>query len=90
MALYMDIHTRVNGMAAAGVVRAHQRNPEAHASYGVSYQRHWYDESTGKVFSLLEAPNWAAAMALHQEIHGLGTEEIVELAEAVAERGEAW
>ena len=32
----------------------------------------------------------ADAMALHQEIHGLGTEEIVELAEAVAERGEPW
>ena len=37
----------------------------------MSYVRYWYDEATGKVFCLAEAPSAEAAIAVHREAHGL-------------------
>lgn len=81
MGLYMDVHTKVQGLTPAGVVRVHQRNVDLQAGYGVTYRGYWYDDATGKVFCLVEAPSRAAAAAVHHEVHGLTAEEIVELRE---------
>jgi hypothetical protein len=43
--------------------------------------RYWYDEGTGKVFCLVQAPSKEAAMAVHREAHGLVADEIIEVKE---------
>jgi len=37
----------------------------------VNYLRYWVDESNGKVFCLVDAPDAEAAAAVHKEAHGL-------------------
>ena len=73
----MDVHTEVQGLTPAGVVRVHQRNVDLQAGYGVTYRGYWYDDATGNVFCLVEASNRAAAAAVHHEVHGLAGEEKV-------------
>jgi uncharacterized protein DUF4242 len=47
----------------------------------VSYLRYWYDEGTGKVFCLCQAPSKEAAAAVHREAHGVMADEIIEVKE---------
>ena len=42
-----------------------KRDLEVQAKYGVRFLKYWYDETTGKVFCLSEAPSKDAAMAVH-------------------------
>jgi hypothetical protein len=49
--------------------------------HGVKYLRYWFDEGTGKVFCLVEAPSKEAAEAVHREAHGSLADEIVEVKE---------
>jgi hypothetical protein len=77
----MDIHHRVEGLTAEAVSAAHQADLEVQARYGVRFVRYWYDEKTGKVFCLSEAPNAAAVLAVHRDAHGLLADEVVEVAE---------
>jgi hypothetical protein len=81
MPLYMDIHHHVEGLTSEAVAGAHQRDLEVQTKYGVKYQRYWFDDATGKVFCLVEAPNKEAAEAVHREAHGLVAEEIIEVKE---------
>jgi len=71
MPLFMDVHDHVEGLTAEAVAGAHQRDLEVQAKYGVDYQQYWFDEGSGKVFCLVEAPDAAAAEAVHREAHGL-------------------
>ena len=48
---------------------------------GVDYRRYWFDEATGKVFCLVEAPSREAAIAVHREAHGLVADEVIEVQE---------
>lgn len=81
MALYLDTHYKVPGLTGEAVAGAHARDVEVGPKYGVSYLRYWYDETTGKVFCLVEAPSAEAAEAVHREAHGLMADEIVEVKE---------
>jgi hypothetical protein len=81
MTLYMDIHHKVEGLTAEGVTAAHEKDLEVQNKYGVKYLRYWYDEGTGKVFCLCEAPSKAAAEAVHREAHGGVADEIIEVKE---------
>jgi Protein of unknown function (DUF4242) len=81
MPLYMDIHHHVEGLTAEAVASAHQRDLEVQTKYGVKHQRYWFDEATGKVFCLVEAPNKETAEAVHREAHGLVADEIIEVKE---------
>jgi len=49
--------------------------------YGVTYLKYWYDEGTGKVFCLVEAPSKEAAATVHRQAHGLVADEINEVKE---------
>ena len=71
MALYMDIHNRIDGLTEEAVAGAHQRDLEVQGKYGANFQKYWFDEATGKVFCLIEAPSKEAAEAVHREAHGL-------------------
>jgi hypothetical protein len=81
MPLFMDIHHHVEGLTADAVAGAHQADLNTQAKYGVKYLKYWFDEATGKVFCLVEAPTKDAAIAVHREAHGLVADEIIEVKE---------
>ena len=81
MPMYLDVHHHVDGLTQDGVVDAHAKDLAIQKKYGVNYIRYWYDEGTGKVFCLVEAPSKEAAEAVHREAHGLVADEIHEVKE---------
>ena len=81
MPLFMDIHHHIDGLTAEAVMGAHARDLETQQKHGVKYLKYWFDEGTGKVFCLVEAPSREAAAAVHREAHGLLADEIIEVRE---------
>ena len=81
MPLYMDVHKNVEGLTTEAVEEAHQKDLEVQGKYGVKFLKYWYDESSGTVFCLSEAPNKEAATAVHREAHGGVADEIIEVKE---------
>ncbi len=81
MALYMDVHNRIEGLTADAVAGAHKRDLEVQGKHGVNYLKYWFDEGNGKVFCLVEAPSEEAAAAVHREAHGLVADEITKVRE---------
>jgi hypothetical protein len=81
MPLYMDIHRNVEGLTPEAVAEAHKKDLEVQDEYGVKYHRYWYNDETGEVFCLSEAPSKEAAEAVHREAHGLTADEIIEVKE---------
>jgi hypothetical protein len=81
MPRYMDIHHQIPGLTRDAVTGAHQKDLEVQGAYGVNYEKYWYDEATGKVFCLVDAPSKEAAEAVHRASHGLLADEIIEVAE---------
>jgi hypothetical protein len=75
----MDIHHHVEGLTKEAVAGAHARDLEVQQKYGADYKQYWFDEATGKVFCLIEAPNKEAAIAVHREAHGLVADEVIEV-----------
>ena len=83
MPLYLDVHHRIPDLTGEGLAGAHQKDLATQAKYGVKYLRYWYDEGTGKVFCLVEAPSKEAAAAVHREAHGMVADEIIEVKEGL-------
>ena len=83
MPLYLDTHKKVPGLTAEGVAEAHAADLRVQGKHNVSYLRYWYDEATGKVFCLAEAPSAEAAIAVHREAHGVLADDITEVREGV-------
>jgi hypothetical protein len=81
MPMFMDHHRHVEGLTAEAVADAHRKDEEIQDEYGVKYLRYWFNEKTGEVFCLAEAPNKEAAEAVHREAHGLLADEITEVEE---------
>ncbi len=81
MALFMDVHNHVEGLTADAVAGAHERDLEVQQRYGVDYKQYWFDETSGKVFCLVEAPDAETAAAVHREAHGLVADDIVPVRE---------
>ncbi len=81
MPLFLDIHNKIEGLTAEAAAAAHRQDLEVQHKYGVKYLRYWFDEGTGKVFCLIEAPNKEAAVAVHREAHGNVADEIIEVEE---------
>ena len=81
MPLYMDIHHQVEGLTSDAVADAHRRDLEVQGKYGVSYLKYWFNEESGKVFCLAEAPTREAFEAVHREAHGLIADEVIEVEE---------
>jgi len=79
--LFIDIHRRIEGLTPDAVHAAHQQDLAVQAQFGVRFVRYWYDERTGKVFCLSEAPNAEAVAQVHRHAHGLAADEIVEVTE---------
>jgi len=81
MPLYLDTHQHVAGLTAEGVAAAHARDVEVGPKYSVSYLRYWFDEATGRIFCLFEAPDAEAGATVHREAHGLLADEITPVQE---------
>ncbi len=77
----MDIDKNVVGLTAEAVTGAHQKDFEIQEKYGVNYLKYWYDEESGTVFCLVDAPSKEMAARVHKEAHGLVADEIVEVNE---------
>ncbi|MEA2647392.1 MAG: hypothetical protein QOE92_2475 [Chloroflexota bacterium] len=81
MPLFMDYHNKVDGLTAEAVAGAHEKDLEVQHRHGAKYLKYWFDEGTGKVFCLVDAPSKEAAVAVHREAHGLLADEVIEVRE---------
>ena len=81
MPLFMDYHHKVEGLTASAVAGAHDADMKIQDQYGVKYLKYWFDEGSGKVFCLVEAPDAETARKVHAEAHGLEAEEIIPVQE---------
>ncbi len=81
MPLYMDVHRNVQGLTSDAVAGAHEKDLEVQDKHNVKYLKYWFNEGTGTVFCLCEAPSKEAAEAVHREAHGLVADEIIEVKE---------
>jgi class 3 adenylate cyclase len=80
----MDIH-EIHGATPEDVAKAHAADLEAQEKYGVQYLKYWVNESQGKVFCLVDAPNAEAANCVHREAHGMVAEKIIQVQPELAE-----
>jgi hypothetical protein len=83
MALFMDIHDKIEGLTAEAVAGAHAKDIEIQDQYGVDYRQYWFDEDSGKVFCLVDAPDAEAAVRVHREAHGLMADQLIPVQEGV-------
>ena len=81
MPTYMDVHTVDGGVSATDVAEAHQADLATQTKYEVNYKHYWVDETEGKIFCLVDAPDAATAVTVHREAHGLVADEIYEVSE---------
>ena len=81
MPLFMDIHEHIDGLTADAAAGAHQADLKTQDKHGVKYLQYWFDEKSGKVFCLIDAPSREAAIAVHREAHGLVADHLIEVVE---------
>jgi len=81
MPLFMDVHGKVDGLTAEAVAGAHKKDLEVQNQHGVKYLKYWFNEQTGRVYCLVDAPSKEAAERVHREAHGLVADEIMEVQE---------
>jgi hypothetical protein len=81
MPLFMDVHDHVDGLTADAVAGAHKADLDVQEKHGVQYLRYWFDEGSGQVFCLVDAPDAKAAEAVHREAHGLVADHITPVQE---------
>ena len=85
MPLYLDAHYHVappgERIDEPALREAHARDLALQDKYGIRFVKYWYDERTGRVFCLAEAPSKEAFEACHREAHGLLADEIWEVNE---------
>ena len=83
MPLYLDTHNKVEGLTAQLIADAHARDVAVQVKYGVSYYRYWFDEATGRVYCLFEAPDAETGAAVHREAHGAMADVITQVTEGL-------
>jgi len=81
MALFMDMHAMDGPVTVDDVAKAHAADLQTQEGYDVRYLRYWVDESHGKIFCLVDAPDAEAANTVHREAHGLVADEIYPVTE---------
>jgi hypothetical protein len=82
MKLFLDVHhLDASKVTAKDVAAAHQKDLATQAKYNVHYLNYWFDEKSGTVMCLAQAPNAQAAIQVHKEAHGLVPDSIEEVSE---------
>ena len=74
MPTYMDMHDIPEDVAGA-----HAADLKVQDKYGVNYKQYWVNESEGKVFCLVDAPDKESAARTHREAHGLEAHTLYEV-----------
>lgn len=70
--LYLDVHNLEPGKVTfAAVADAHKKDLATEGKYNVNFIKYWVDETMGKVYCLVEAPDSASVSETHKEAHGL-------------------
>ena len=83
MPLFMDIHNVTGEVSVDDVAKAHEADVQEQGRHDVRYLRYWVDETAGKIFCLVEAPDAEAAHTVHRTAHGLVADEIYRVQEGV-------
>ncbi len=83
MPLFMDEHRKVEGLTAEAVAGAHQRDLEVQSKHNVKYLKYWFNEQTGRIYCLVDAPSKEAAETVHREAHGSVADDITEVQEGL-------
>jgi len=78
MPIFLDRHD-FQGSTAADIADAHRRDVEVQSRYGVRFLTYWFDTDRGTTFCLVDAPDAATAMRVHDEAHGQVTNDIIEV-----------
>jgi hypothetical protein len=82
MKLFLDVHHFGPGkVTAKDVASAHEKDLATQGKHGVNYLNYWFDEASGTVMCLAQAPSAEAALIVHGEAHGLMPESIEEVSE---------
>jgi class 3 adenylate cyclase len=74
----MDRHQGEN-LTAQAVTAAHAADLKAQYKYGCKFLTYWFDEERDSVFCLVNAPDIRAVRQVHEEAHGFGDSEIMEV-----------
>ena len=80
----MDIH-EIGRVTPEDLAKAHAADLKTQEKYGVEYLKYWCNESCGKVFCLVNAPDPEAARRVHREAHGMEAEKLIEVQPELAE-----
>ena len=79
MPLFMDVHSKAQGVTVDDVIAAHQLDLAMQAKHDTRYLTYWFNQDAGKIFCLVDAPSKDAANAVHKEAHGLVADELIEV-----------
>lgn len=86
MPLYMDIHTGAGGFTQDDLEAAHRTDQEIQARYGARYVTYWWNQGSGHLFCLVEAPTREDAIAVHRDGHGFVPDALLEVEESTVEQ----
>lgn len=89
MPLFMDEHRGIEGLTASMVAEVHRMDLAVQERYGVRFRGRWFDETTGTLFCLAEAPTRESVEAVHRAAHGLRVHRIVRVEPAPRNQGTA-
>jgi class 3 adenylate cyclase len=78
MPIFLDRHD-LSGLTAADIAEAHRKDLEVQDRYGVRFLTYWFDEARGSGFCLIDAPDLATAMRVHDEAHGDVAKDVIEV-----------
>lgn len=84
MPIFVDRH-EFSGLTAADIAEAHVKDLQIQDRYGVRFLTYWFDEQRGNGFCLIDAPDIATAMRVHQEAHGEVATDVIEVELSVVE-----
>lgn len=84
MPIFLDRHD-LHGLTAADVAEAHRKDLELQGRYGVRFLTYWFDEARGTTFCLIDSPDFATAMRVHEEAHGGIATEVIQVDLAAVE-----
>jgi class 3 adenylate cyclase len=78
MPIFLDRHD-LTGLTAADIAEAHRKDLEVQERYGVKFLTYWFDQARGTAFCLIDAPDIATAMRVHDEAHGEVARDVIEV-----------
>ncbi|HVL71054.1 MAG TPA: nickel-binding protein [Beijerinckiaceae bacterium] len=78
MPIFLDRHD-LSGLTAADIAEAHRKDLEVQERYGVKFLTYWFDQTRGTAFCLIDAPDIATAMRVHDEAHGDVARDVIEV-----------